>query len=274
MNIVIRIIIILGLTYIVLLLLLFLMQKKMVYFPSRRISALPSDINIPFQEIELITPDQIKLHSWLIGAHEGEPCTGDVVLFCHGNAGNISHRLDTVRIFRQLGFLVFIFDYRGYGRSQGTPSEMGTYTDGETAWQYLTQSLNIPPEKIILWGRSLGGAVAAYLATRVQAKALILESTFTSIPDLAAQIYPIFPAHLLCRIHYNTQKRLSTIHMPLLVIHSPQDEIIPFSHGQRLFAAAREPKKFLTISGSHNQGFIDDQVIYIQGLNHFFSSLK
>jgi fermentation-respiration switch protein FrsA (DUF1100 family) len=172
-----------------------------------------------------------------------------VVLFCHGNAGNVSHRLDTLQFFRSLGLGTLIFDYRGYGRSDGSPSEKGTYRDAEAAWRHLVEQRQIPPERIVILGRSLGGAVAARLAADQRPGALVVESAFTSVPDLAARMFPVYPVHLLARIRYNTLKWIRRVHCPVLVVHSRDDEMIPFRHGRRLFEAAPEPKEFLELRG-------------------------
>jgi pimeloyl-ACP methyl ester carboxylesterase len=262
-----RILAVLFSLYILLLIFLFFNQRGMVYFPHKTITATPLDIPLPYREVFLETSDGVPLCAWMVGDDNDR----DVVLFCHGNAGNISHRLDSFAIFHRIGLRSFIFDYRGYGRSEGKPSEEGTYRDVEAAWQYLIDTEKIPPGRIILFGRSLGGAVAAYLAAKpdIKARALILESTFTSVPDLGAQSYPFFPVRLLSRYRYNTKALLPGIHLPVLVIHSPQDEMIPFNHGKTLFDAANEPKQFLEISGSHNEGFSDCVEEYTAGLRTF-----
>jgi hypothetical protein len=191
------------------------------------------------------------------------------VLFFHGNAGNISHRLDTLVFLHELGLAVFMFDYRGYGESEGEPSEAGLYRDAEAVWGYLTETRGIPGREILLFGRSLGGAVAAYLAERHAAMGLVLESTFTSVPEVAEQHYPWLPVHSLTRYRYDTAGRLPNIDMPVLIIHSPEDEIIPFSHGQTLYDLAKEPKCFVEIEGSHNTGIFDSWETYRRGWNEF-----
>jgi fermentation-respiration switch protein FrsA (DUF1100 family) len=193
-----------------------------------------------------------------------------VILFFHGNAGNISHRLDTLEIFHTLGLSTFIIDYRGYGQSEGRPSEQGTYLDAEAAWRYLVEQRQVPPERMIIFGRSLGGAVAAWLAQAHPPRALILESTFTSLPDMAATYLPFLPVRSLARFDYNTLARLPDIHCPVLVVHSPDDEVVPYSHGRQLFEAASEPKEFLELRGGHNEGFlISDN--YQAGLEAFIA---
>jgi fermentation-respiration switch protein FrsA (DUF1100 family) len=192
-----------------------------------------------------------------------------LVLFFHGNAGNISHRLDYLRMFHDLGLTTLIVDYRGYGRSSGTPSEEGTYRDAETAWRHATQVLGNPASRIVVFGESLGGGVAAQLAAENRPGALVLASTFTSVPEMGAELYPLLLVRLLARIRYDSLARLEQISCPLLVIHSRDDGIIPFTHGQRLLAAARQPKQFLEIRGSHNEGFVFARNEWIRQLDGF-----
>jgi len=203
-----------------------------------------------------------------------------VILFCHGNGGNISNRISYLPIFRELGLATFLFDYRGYGKSGGTPSEEGTYADVEAAWQYLTQERQIPPQKIIIYGESLGGAIASYLAQKISqpngnnnAGALVLASTFTSISDRAAELYPFMPIRFLSRFSYNSIERLPSIKIPVLVIHSIDDEIIPFHHGDRNFQVANQPKNLVKLRGDHNGGFLDSLETYRNGLNEFIQSI-
>jgi len=246
---------------------LFVFQSHYVYYPEHIISADPSDIGLEFESVSFETEDRVKLSGWFIPS---EGASG-VNLFCHGNAGNISHRLESIQIFHRLGLNVFIFDYRGYGRSEGRPSEIGTYRDVEAVWQYLVEERQVSPNRIVVFGRSLGGTVAAWLAHRHTPGALILESTFTSVPDIGAKLYPYLPVRLLSRYKYDTARYLDGVNCPVLIVHSREDEIMPFSHGQRLFERATEPKEFLEISGSHNEGFIMSGKHYEEGLNAFIS---
>ena len=246
---------------------LFVSQSRYVYYPERILSTDPGSIGLSLESVQLETADGVKLSAWYI---PNESAT-DVILFCHGNAGNISHRLDSIRIFNRMGLSVLIFDYRGYGQSEGSPSEIGTYQDAEAAWQYLIQEQQVKPDRIIVFGQSLGGAVAAWLAQRHTPGALILESTFTSVPDIAAKLYPYLPVRLLLRFKYDTAAYLEGVNCPVLIVHSPDDEMMPFRHGQRLFETAKEPKEFLKISGSHNEGFITSGKRYEEGLNAFIS---
>lgn len=240
-------------------------QSRFIYFPERTLFSTPEKLNLTYRSVTFTTADQVKLHAWFIPVEAAK----GVILFCHGNAGNISHRLETIDIFHRLGYSTFIFDYRGYGQSEGTPSEAGTYLDVEAAWDYLVTQENIQPAQIIVFGRSLGGAIAAWLCGTREPRACIVESAFTSARDMAADMYPFFPGRLLCRFHYDTEAAVRKISCPLLIIHSAEDDIVPFSHGRRLFAAAREPKTFLPINGNHNAGFLLSAGRYVTGLEDF-----
>jgi len=244
---------------------LYAYQPKFVYYPVRQLSATPQQIGLAYEPVTFETEDGIRLDGWFIPADVSR----GTVLYFHGNAGNISHRLDSIAIFHKLNYSVLIFDYRGYGQSEGKPSERGTYRDAEAAWRYLTKQKQIAPGQIVLFGRSLGGAVAAWLAARQTPRACILESVFTSAPDLAARLFPLFPSRLLCRYDYDTEAAVKNFNCPVLIIHSPQDDIIPFSHGRKVFAAAREPKAFLEIGGDHNTGFLASGSLYTNGLADF-----
>lgn len=249
---------------------LFLLQGRFLFLPhipGRIIKQDPATIGLSFEEVELRTSDDLLLHAWFVPAEQER----GTILFCHGNAGNISHRLESLLIFHDLGFSTLIFDYRGYGRSEGHPSEEGTYRDGEAAWDHLTRIRNIPPERIILFGRSLGGGVATRLGVTHHPGALIVESSFTSVPDLAAGLYPLLPARLLCRFRYNNLQRIPRIHCAILIIHSRDDEIIPFSHGQTLRGAAGTGATFLELQGGHNEGFLLDEKRYREGMERFLA---
>jgi len=247
---------------------LFFMQEKILYYPNiggRELQASPADIGLNYESVFIHASDGIRLHGWFVGSKRNI----GTVLFLHGNAGNISHRLDSLRIFNHLGLSTFIIDYRGYGQSEGKISEHGTYLDAEAAWQYLTVERGIDPGQIIIFGRSLGGAIAAYLAAKHPPAGLIIESVFTSVPDFGAKLYPIFPVRLLCRYQYDTKQSLGAVSCPVLVVHSPDDEIIPFENGRELYRSANEPKTFLQIRGDHNEGFLASGPLYYEGLEKF-----
>jgi pimeloyl-ACP methyl ester carboxylesterase len=235
---------------------------------------------LKFEDVQLTTKDNVNLAAWFVPAKDNDQIDKGVILFCHGNGGNISNRISYLPIFRDLGLSTFLFDYRGYGKSEGKPSEEGTYADVEAAWQYLTQERQIPPQKIIIYGESLGGAIASYLAQKISqqdsknsAGGLILASTFTSISDRAAELYPFMPIRFLSRFSYNSIDRLPIIKIPILVIHSIDDEIIPFHHGDRNFQVANQPKKLVTLRGDHNGGFLDSLETYRNGLKEFIQSI-
>jgi uncharacterized protein len=254
--------------YLVLALFVYFGQASMLYLPnlpSRSLTASPQQAGLQYEDIVLRAEDGVRLHGWYVPAVQAR----GTVLFFHGNAGNISHRLDSIRIFRDLKLSVFIFDYRGYGQSEGRPGERGTQRDALAAWRFLTEERGIAPGKIILFGRSLGAAVAAWLATQKQPGALIVESAFTSVPDMAAELYWWLPARWLARFEYATRDYIAQVHCPVLVVHSPDDEIIPFRHGEAIFAGAHAPKEMLRLRGGHNDGFFLSGERYVLGLDAF-----
>lgn len=219
--------------------------------PTRQIVSTPDkSLGLAFDDVTLTTEDQVQLHAWFIPHSRSR----SVVLVCHGNAGNISHRMETIRVFHRLGQNVLIFDYRGYGQSNGEISELGTYQDAQAAWTWLREK-GFAPEQIIVFGRSLGGGVATELAFRQPVGGLILESSFTSIADMGAELYPWLPIRWLTRTRYDNLSRISQISSPLLIIHSEDDELVPFHHSQRLFERASSPKYFYRLNGDHNNGF-------------------
>lgn len=255
-----------------LLVLIFIAQPGLLYLPnipSRQLSATPEQVGLAYEAINFDTDDGIRLNAWYLPAEQ--PL--GTLLFFHGNAGNISHRLDSLKIFHELRLNTLIFDYRGYGQSEGKPTEEGTFLDAEAAWRYLREQRHLETQDIIIFGRSLGAAIAAHLASRHKAKALILESAFTSVPDVAATIYPFLPVRWLARFRYNTREYLQNQAAPVLVIHSRDDEIIPFAHGQALFAGAPSPKQFLELRGGHNDGFMLSRRSYVEGLDEFLSEI-
>ncbi len=253
--------------YLIIVLLVFIGQEKMLFFPLRTIEATPDSIGLKFEDLSIMTEDHVRLAGWYIPAENARAH----VLFCHGNAGNISHRLDSIRIFHALGLGVLIFDYRGYGQSEGSLTEKGTYLDARAALAYLTHEKGVPLRKVVLFGRSLGAAVASEAALHNRVGALIIESGFTSVPDLGKKHYPFLPVRLLSRYRYGTLDKIGSIPVPKLFIHSPDDEIIPFEHGKRLFERASEPKAFLEIRGDHNNGFILSERAYRNGIDQFIS---
>ena len=240
---------------------LFFMQSSFLYRPVGPVLYDPSDVGLEFEKVHLETADSIKLVAWFTPAKDATI----TVLLCHGNGGNISHRLDTINLLNELGLNSLVFDYRGYGQSKGKTTEEGTYLDARAAWGWLVETKKTDPKNIILFGRSLGGSVAAKLATDVEARGLVLESSFTSFIDIGKKFYPYMPVKLFARFKYNTLQYLQQTDCPVLIVHSRGDEMIPFELGLRLYDAASEPKEFLEISGGHNEGFLSSGETYKQG---------
>lgn len=263
-----RILITLFVSYIILLVLVSLFQNKLVYFPSTYMIDTPNSIGLKYESVEFLSSDSTKLFGWFI-PRKGAKTT---LLYLHGNGGNISNRLNSIDIFNSLDVDIFIFDYRGYGNSGGNAGEKNTYDDAMSAWKYLVKERGIKEENIVILGRSLGGAIAANLASKVKPKALILESTLTSVKDVSSDVYPFIPSFLI-HFEYETTKYLKDINSPLLVIHSEDDNIIPFKHGQKIFQEANKPKRFLKIRGSHNGGFLESRDIYEKALEEFLREL-
>lgn len=249
----------------------YLLQGRMLYLPEvpgRALDASPAGIGLDYEDVNLETPDGVRLHGWFVPGNGAR-----TLLFFHGNAGNISHRLESIRQFHELGLSVFIIDYRGFGQSGGRPTEAGLNRDGETAWRYLTEERGLEPDSIIVFGRSLGASVAAWLAASTAPRALIVESSFTSVPDAAAEIYPWLPVRWLSRLRHATIDHVRELRCPVLVIHSRDDEIIGFHHGEAIHAAAPEPRMFLALRGTHNDAFVRDEVTYLNGLRLFLQTL-
>jgi fermentation-respiration switch protein FrsA (DUF1100 family) len=256
--------------YVAICLLAFAVQKRLVYFPDPVLVATPQLVGLQWNDILFDTEDGVRLHGWLVRA---EPET-HVLLFCHGNAGNISHRLDSIRFFRDLGLSVFIFDYRGYGRSEGSTTEEGTYEDARAAWRYLTEEESYRANQIILFGRSLGAAVAMDLASHEQPAGLIAEGAFPSVVDVGARAYWWLPVRLLARIRYDSREKISELSCPKLFIHSAKDEVVPFDLGKKVFEMASEPKTFLEVPGSHNEISAHAGSKYALGVADFVGKLR
>jgi len=239
--------------------------SKIIYQPQQKQRVTPADVKLPYEEVVFQASDGTGLSGWWVPAEDAR----GTMLFCHGNGGNISGYVETVITGNRLGLNVFIFDYRGYGKSEGKPSEQGTYEDAEAAWGFLVRQKRVPPEKIVIWGRSLGGPIAARIASRHLSGPVILESTFTSLHDLVDEKFGWFFSFLVWGYSYDTEKYLDKIHAPVLIVHSPDDEMIPYKHGRKLYETAGEPKSFLEIRGSHNRGFLESRQVYESSINNF-----
>ncbi len=248
MSLLLYLVVVLVLVYAVAGLTLLFLQPRLLYRPTRDVTLTPADISLDFEQVSFPSGDGIMLSGWYVPAKDA----GFTVLFCHGNGGNIMHGLDSVRLFHDLGVNCFSFDYRGYGRSEGKPGEAGTYLDAQAAYDWLVRAKHVPAGQVILFGHSLGGSVAAHLASRVQARALVVEGAFTSYPDIGARFYPYMPVRWFAFFRYDTRAHIRQVHCPVLVMHSRTDELVPFEFGVRLYEAANEPKQFAEILGSHN----------------------
>jgi len=257
--------------YVLLIAYVYVFQARLIFFPNvpgRTLATTPSQIGLRFEEAQITTADRVDLHGWYVPA----PADGPVVLLCHGNAGNISHRLDWLEIFCGMGFAVLLFDYRGFGQSSGAPTEQGTYLDAHAAWDYLTNTKGFSPGSIVIVGESLGGPIAAHLAKDVAPGALILVSTFTSVPDLARTFYWYLPVRLLARFQYPTSEYVALAHVPTLVVHSRDDEMIPFLHGEELRRRASGHAQLLEIFGDHNAAFMLSRPKLIDGMRSFLDA--
>ena len=244
-------------------------EKTGIFFPTKDIDFIPSDIGLEFKDIYFDTKDGLTLNGWFI-PHQDSSLT---LLFFHGNGGNISGRLDKIRILHEAKVNIFIIDYRGYGRSQGVPTEKGVYIDSDSAYDYLTTKENVRAEDIVIYGESLGAAVAVELAGRQRAAGLILEGGFSSGRDIGKIIYPYLPKALLPNV-LDSATRIEEITIPKLFIHSKDDEVVPISLGKKLFSAAPVPKEFVEITGLHDSGFRESQERYTSSIIGFIAKLK
>ncbi len=239
-------------------------EKKVIYYPSVHVEATPQNVGLYYQDVYLKTMDGVTINGWWIPADNAR----STILFFHGNAGNISHRLDKIAIFNTIGLNVFIVDYRGYGRSEGSPTEQGLYMDAVASYEYLLGRDDLNSKRIVVYGESLGGAIAINLATKKDISALIIDSSFTSIPDMAKKSVPLIPG-VLINTKMNSIKKVDKIEVPKLFIHSLDDEVVPYDMGEKLFNTALEPKKFLKLNGGHNDGFHASGDKYMRGISKF-----
>ena len=251
-------------------LLIYFYQARLIFHPTRELTASPADQGLAYVDAAIPSADGETLHGWFVP----HPQAAGSVLFLHGNAGNISDRPLTLKLLHAMNLNVLLLDYRGYGRSSGQPSALGTFADARAAWDYLIREQNQNDRDIIIYGRSLGGAVAIELASHTTPRAVIVESTFTSLADMAADVYPYLPTRLLLRHRYPTIKTITQLKVPLLIAHSDDDELIPPQHGQRLFEAATSPKQFYRLSGSHNQAFIETGQTYYEAMQRFIVATR
>ena len=249
-----------------------LFERKLIYFPQRAHDVRPGDLGLAFEDLTLAAEDGVRIHAWYLPP-PGEPRW--TVLLAHGNAGNVSHRLDrTIFLQSKLGAAVLLFDYRGYGRSEGSPDEEGTYRDARAAHRWLVGTKRVPAERLVLFGESLGSAVALDLALSRPCRALVLESPFASVPAMARAVYPVLPLWPLVRTRYENEGKAPRLAVPLLVLHGDRDEVVPFAQGRRVFEAAPPPKRFFAIRGAgHNDTYVAGGEAYWSALRDFLDTL-
>ncbi|MDX9740945.1 MAG: alpha/beta hydrolase [Gammaproteobacteria bacterium] len=245
-----------------------LRQPQLLYRPLQRAATAGHDHDLGYgasEDVWLRAGDGVRLH----GLYFDHPDPAGTVLFCHGNTSDVSRCRGIAAMYLRLGYAVLLFDYRGYGRSEGTPTEAGTYLDVTAAWEYLLRERGLVPGDIVVAGRSLGSAIAVWLAAWSRPRALVLESAFTSLPDISARRYRWLPARLLTRFRYAVAEHVVRLRCPLLIVHSREDELVPFSHAQRLHALAPDPKELLAIAGPHRDEFRADCRQYEDGIAAF-----
>ena len=247
-------------------------EHSQVFHPSREFQVSGAALRRPFEDVFFKTSDKVELNAWYFPADSNLPQRKLVFLISHGNGGNIANRLDLYGALLGIGVSVFAFDYRGYGRSQGRPSEAGTYLDAQAAHQWL-QAKGFCGKQIVAYGESLGGGVASELSIREETCGLVLQSTFTSIPEVGADIYPWLPIRWISTIKYDTLGRLPRIRVPVLVVHARDDNVIGIHHAERNFAAANEPKLFWEIQGAHNDP-LNDPRRFIAGIKKFLTMVE
>ena len=257
------------------LLLLRLAEPRLIYAPgpSTRLTPPPAELGLAPERLEFPSTDGVRLVGWLMRAPTDT--AGRWLLICHGNGGNLSEagRPSHYAGLRALGLNLLAFDYRGYGESGGTPSEAGLYRDADAAWGYLTGSLRVPAGRIVIFGHSLGSAVAVELATRVPAAGLILDGALSSVTERAQEAYPYVPVRWIARSRYPSIERIGRLTLPKLFLHARADEVIPFAHGRRLYRAAPPPKEFVALAGGHADAFERDSAVYFGAIARFLGEL-
>jgi pimeloyl-ACP methyl ester carboxylesterase len=248
------------------------LENRLIFHPATGIARTPRDVGLDYQDLYFTTADNVRLNGWFIP----HPQASATMVWFHGNAGNIGDRVNNIKLLHdKTRISIFIFDYRGYGRSPGSSSETTTYLDGEAAMNFVRSQLQIESKNLLIFGRSLGAAVAAEMASRHDSRAVILESPFASIREMAKVVFPALPIGPLLSAKFDVIDKVGKITVPLLVLHGDQDGIIPFEQGQRVFAAARQPKQFYPITGAgHNDTFITGGDGYYERLKSFIETSR
>ena len=272
---VLRLLVVAALCYLVVLVILRLSESRLLYAPggSRALMDPPPELGLRVRRVELAASDGVRLVGWVMPAGGGE---GYWLLICHGNAGNISEagRPQHYAGLRALGLSLFAFDYRGYGESEGAPTEQGLYRDAEAAYRYLRDTLGVPAERIVVFGHSLGSAVAVELVGRVPAAGLILDGALASVVERAQELFPYAPVRWIAASRYPSIERVGRLTLPKLFLHARADEVVPFAHGRRLFEAAAPPKRFVPLQGGHGDAFEVDSAAYFGEIGRFVRELS
>lgn len=243
-------------------------EHKQVYIPSVRFDRTGEWLGRPWEDVYFQAADGTVLNGWYFPCDKKSRCPNVAILLCHGNAGNISHRFENYSVLLEVGLNVFAFDYRGYGRSEGVPSEEGTYHDVEAAYNWLVEK-GFEKTQIVGLGKSLGGGIVSELAARVSLGGIIVQNSFTSIPDLGAELFPWLPVKWLSTIRYDTLAKLPEIHVPVMIMHSRGDTLIGFKHAEKNYAAANNPKRLWELSGDHNDTLASNAESYRNGITEF-----
>jgi fermentation-respiration switch protein FrsA (DUF1100 family) len=264
------------LLYLAIVAVLWFAESRLIYFPGaeRSLSPPAAALQLSIERAEFTAEDGVKLVGWVMPATDGT--SGYWLLICHGNAGNLSQfdRPAHYAALRQLGLNLFAFDYRGYGESGGTPSEHGLYRDADGAYRYLREERGVSAERIIVFGHSLGSAVAIDLASRTPVAGLIVEGGLISVLQRGQELYPFIPVRWIARTKFSSIDKIPKVTTPKLFLHAVADEVIPLSHGRRLFQAATDPKTLVELAGTHSDAFAVDSAQYFGSIATFLRSLN
>lgn len=263
-------VIVLGGFYAFTIIYLMMNEESMIFFPSSSIVVTPADSGWQYREIEFSAENSITINGWKI---EGKSIADSlpVILYLHGNGGNISYNMAVLSVLRQLAKEVYAFDYRGYGKSTGNITAEGYTKDCRDMMNYLLREENISPSDLIIHGHSIGAYGAALLAAEYEIKGLVMEGAFTSVPDIAAEIYRILPVKAVMSVEFNNLAIIKDLQLPILFIHAEHDHIIPVHHGETLYVAANEPKEILILGeGGHSDGLILNRQLVVSKYANFF----
>ena len=249
-------------------------EQSFLFHPSPTLTKTPQDLDLAFDSVILTTADDVNIHGWYVPQNGGEDqvTTAEVVpclLYLDGSNGNCSDRLQKSRVFHDLGFDVFIIDYRGYGRSAGAPTERGLMADALAAYSYVLDKRGVKPQRLYLYGEDLGAAVAIDLATKVRAAGLIAEGATASVLEEIEQAWPLIPWQYLLQNKFDSVSKMRNVHIPVLFIHSSDDEVVSFNDSRRLFSLANEPRQLVQIHGSHADAFVNSFDVYYDSISQF-----